>query len=244
MGLDETRADWTHLAETDPLWAVLVQPGKRNGGWDLDEFLATGAREVEEAMSALARFGGPDGGEHALDFGCGVGRLSQALAQRYTAVTGVDIAPPMVAEARRIDRSGGRCTFVVNDAPDLRILGDASVDLVFSSLVLQHIPPAAAHGYLREMARVVRPGGAVVLLLPTGTRLTARGLMFRFLPNAVVRFGQRHVLRYPAPMRMHTFDTGKVTELFAERGLRLAGTTSEPEHGPHWHFTRFFWIRD
>jgi SAM-dependent methyltransferase len=244
MTLDQTRADWTHLAQSDPLWAVLVQPDKRHGRWDVGEFLATGEREVGAAMTALSGFGGPSGGERALDFGCGVGRLSQALAARYGEVVGVDIAEPMLAEARRIDRTGGRCRFVLNAAPDLRLAADDSVDLVFSSLVLQHIPPAAAKSYLREMTRIVRPGGAVVLLLPTGVRPTVRGMLFRFLPQPALRWGQKHLLGYPAPMRMHTFDADEVDSIFTSAGFRLAGTSDEPEHGPHWRFTRFFWIRD
>jgi ubiquinone/menaquinone biosynthesis C-methylase UbiE len=245
MSLEQTRADWTQLGKEDPLWAVLVEPGRRNGGWDVEAFFATGRREVDDALDALVRFGGPSGGRRALDFGCGVGRLSQALAERYDEVVGVDIAEPMLERARALDRSGGRCRFVLNTEPDLASIPDASIDLVFSSLVLQHIPPGPAEEYLREFSRIVRPGGgAVVVLLPTGTRRTVKGLLFRYLPHPVVRWAQRRLLGYPAPMRMHTFSPRRVRDVFTGGGLRTVGATNEPEHGPHWNFTRFFAVRD
>jgi SAM-dependent methyltransferase len=243
MSFDQIRSDWTQLGETDPLWAVLVNPAKRNGRWDVDEFLATGVAEVDGALATLEALTGRAAGGRALDFGCGVGRLSQALSRHYEEVVGVDISAPMLAEARRIDRSGGRCSFLLNDAPDLSVIEDASVDLVFSSLVLQHIPPDLAQRYLHEMARIVRPGGAVVLLLPTATRRTPSALLYRYAPQGLLRWVQTRVLGWPAPMRMHTFDPAATEALFEGHGLRLVGTTDEPQHGPHWNFTRFFWAR-
>ena len=78
----------------------------------------------------------------------------------------------MLAEARRLDRSGGRCRFVLNTEPDLAFLADGSVDLVYSSLVLQHLPPGYARRYLAEFARVLAPGGAAVFQVVTGRART------------------------------------------------------------------------
>lgn len=244
MTVHDIREDWTRLGEEDPLWAVLVAPGKRGGGWDTDEFLATGKQEVDAAMACLATFGGtPAEHTRALDFGCGAGRLSQALAAHFDEVIGVDIAEPMLATARRLDRTGGRCTFVLNERPDLAVIPDGHVDLVFTSLVLQHIPPALAEDYLREFSRVTRPGGAVVFLVPTSTRLTPQGLLFRYAPHGLVRWLQQKVLRYPAPMRMHTMPDAKARRILASAGLSVVGTTEEPEHGPHWRFTRYYAVK-
>jgi ubiquinone/menaquinone biosynthesis C-methylase UbiE len=243
MSFEQTRSDWTQLGEADPLWAVLVRPDAKNGAWDVEEFLATGRREVDESLAKLAAFGGATVPGRALDFGCGVGRLSQALAEGYEEVVGVDISEPMLAMARELDRSGGRCRFVLNLEPHLAQFPDDHVDLVFSSIVLQHIPPDAAMAYLREFTRVVRAGGAMVVLLPTGTRNTVKGLLFRYLPHRVLRWAQRRLLHYPAPMRMHTFDRAVVERMFADTGMTVIGSTDEPEHAPHWNFTRFFAVR-
>ncbi|RCV47080.1 methyltransferase domain-containing protein, partial [Marinitenerispora sediminis] len=68
---------------------------------------------------------------------------------------------------------GGRIEFRLHDAPDLGAFEDASFDLVYTDLVLQHLPPALARGYLAEFTRVVRPGGALVVGAPDRERRTA-----------------------------------------------------------------------
>jgi SAM-dependent methyltransferase len=239
VGLDEVRADWTRLGADAPLWAVCVDPAKRDGGWDDDEFLASGAREIASALERLDALGlRPEGGR-ALDFGCGAGRLSNALADHFDAVVGVDISAPMLAEARRLDRSGGRIEFRLNDAPDLAGLPDASFDLVYTDLVLQHLPPALAAGYVREFARVVRPGGAMVIGVPARERRTFKGLVFRYAPWPAIRFAQRALLGYPAPMRMHPLPADRLAALLAPAGARIAA--SDPYWGgDHWEHLRHY----
>ncbi|MFD0776579.1 class I SAM-dependent methyltransferase, partial [Streptomonospora algeriensis] len=218
MGLDEVRADWTRLGSAEPLWAVCVDPDKRRGGWDDDEFLSSGAVEIGAALRHLDELGLRPGRERALDFGCGAGRLSNALAARFSAVVGVDISEPMLAEARRLDRSGGRIDFRLNDSPHLAAFGDDSFDLVYTDLVLQHLPPDLAEGYLREFVRVLRPGGAMVIGVPDRERPTFKGLVFRFAPWPLIRLAQRYLLGYPAPMRMHPLPRARLAAVLAEGG--------------------------
>ncbi|GAA3759434.1 SAM-dependent methyltransferase [Spinactinospora alkalitolerans] len=239
MSLDEVRRDWTRLGSAEPLWAVCVDPTKRGGGWDDEDFLASGAAEIDGAVERLAELGIAPGRGRALDFGCGAGRLSNALAAHFDAVVGVDISAPMLAEARRLDRSGGRIEFRLNDAPDLGTLDSDSFDLVYTDLVLQHLPPELARGYLSEFARVVRPGGAMVIGVPARERRTFKGLVFRYAPLALIRFGQRALLRYPAPMRMHTLAPERLRALMAERGARVVHS-EEYWGGDHWQHLRHF----
>ncbi|WP_017593489.1 methyltransferase domain-containing protein [Nocardiopsis potens] len=244
VSLDEVRRDWTLLGSAEPLWAVCVDPDKRNGGWDDEEFLASGAAEIDGALARLAELGIGHGTGRALDFGCGAGRLSNALARHFEAVDGVDISAPMLAEARRLDRSGGRIAFHLNEAPDLSAFPDASFDLVYTDLVLQHLPPALAAGYLREFARVVRPGGAMVLGVPARERATFKGLVFRYAPWPLIRWAQRALLRYPAPMRMHTWSPERIAAALADgaapgRAPRIA-VSEEYWGGDHWQHLRHF----
>ncbi|PSK97164.1 methyltransferase family protein [Murinocardiopsis flavida] len=239
MGLDEVRKDWTRLGSAAPLWAVCVDPAKRDGGWDDDEFLASGAADVDASMRRLAELGIGHGAERALDFGCGAGRLSNALAAHFDTVVAVDISAPMLAEARRLDRSGGRIDFRHNDTTDLADLPDHSVDLVYCDLVLQHLPPALARGYLREFLRVVRPGGALVLGMPSGERRTLKGLAFRYAPWPVIRLAQRAILRYPAPMRMHTLPPETMRAFLGHHGAEVAAA-DEYWSGDHWRHLRYF----
>lgn len=239
MDLDEVRRDWTVLGTADPLWAVRVDPAKRRGGWDDDEFRADGVAEVDASMARLAELGIAPPRGHALDFGCGAGRLTGALARHFTEVVGVDISAPMLAEARRLDRSGGRVTFHHNDAPDLAAFDDDSFDLVYCDLVLQHVPPPLARGYLAELARVLRPGGAMVVGMPARERRTVKGLVFRYAPQPLIRLGQRLLLGYPAPMRMHTLPAEEMRRLLAARGVRVHAA-EEYWSGDHWQHLRYF----
>ena len=237
-GLEQVRRDWTTLGATEPLWAVCVDPDKRGGGWDDDEFLASGVTEIQPAVDRLAELDILPERSRALDFGCGAGRLSNALAMHFESVVGVDISPPMLEQARRLDRSGGRIDFHLNESADLSAFDDDSFDLVYSDLVLQHLPPEIAEGYVREFARVVRPGGAMVLGVPESVRPTFKGYVFRWVPWPVIRVAQKVLLRYPAPMRMHTMTTARLTELLEPDAHIVA--SDEWREGDNWHHLRHY----
>ncbi len=166
--LDGVQSVWEAQARADPLWAVLSEPDKRGRRWDVEAFMATGEDEVAKAVARWSELGGalPD---HALavDFGSGVGRLTQPLGRRFERVVGVDISPTMVALAQRLNQHGDRVEYVLNRQPDLAFLPSHSASLVFSHITLQHLPPPAAEGYLREFLRVVKPAGAVIFQLPS-----------------------------------------------------------------------------
>src|SRR5215831_9751330 len=120
MELKELQRNWDILGKEDPLWAILTWEDKKGNNWDLEQFFASGAHEIAEVMLYISDLH-LDGPRHrALDFGCGVGRLTQALARHFAKVTGIDIAPSMVARARGLDLEH-RCEFIVNDRPDLSI---------------------------------------------------------------------------------------------------------------------------
>ena len=85
------------------MWAVLSQADKRGGRWRRDEFLATGQVEVDVQLATLAPSGFPHRRDLALDFGCGAGRLSRALARHFDRVIGVDVSASMIATARRLN---------------------------------------------------------------------------------------------------------------------------------------------
>jgi ubiquinone/menaquinone biosynthesis C-methylase UbiE len=163
---------WEALAKQDPLWAVLSYDEKRGNRWDVDEFFATGVWEIEEALKAVAELGVAMNTRKALDFGCGVGRLTQAMADHFDEVWGVDIAPSMIELAERYNRHPGACHFVVNAASDLKIFDDATFGFVYSNIVLQHVEPTYQLRYMDELVRVLMPGGALVFQLPSERAVT------------------------------------------------------------------------
>jgi ubiquinone/menaquinone biosynthesis C-methylase UbiE len=225
---------WSTLGTADPLWAVCVDRERRGGSWDLGEFMASGRTEIASAIARLDQLGISPGRATALDFGCGVGRLTAALAGHFDMVTGVDIAESMLARARVLLADSPGCAFVRNDEPDLRIFADQSFDLVYSGLVLQHMPRSVAAGYLREFVRVVRPGGAIVIVVPEAHRKTPKGLVYALAPQPFIGLMQRRLFRYPAAMQMRVLPVRTVRRIIEPAGARLAGSDPAPSVGPHW----------
>lgn len=238
VGFDDVRRDWVRLGERDPLWAVVVAADKRGGRWDPAQFLATGRADVAAAAELLSRHGaGPPWGR-VLDFGCGAGRLTQALAGYADEVVGVDVSPPMLDVARDLDESG-RCVFVLNETSDLRRFADGSFDLVYSELVLQHLPARVIDGYVAELVRVLAPGGAALLQCTTRPLWTFKGLVWRLVPGVVVRLAQRFLLRYPAPMRMTRYPAERLRAVVAAAGGTVVAAEPAADRAAHWLSTRY-----
>jgi 2-polyprenyl-3-methyl-5-hydroxy-6-metoxy-1,4-benzoquinol methylase len=115
-------------------------------------------------------------GTRVLDVGCGVGRWSRLLAARGASVTGIDLSPTMIAEARRRTAARplrGSCRFLVQDLAVLQA-GDR-FDLVLSVTVLQHILDVAAlRASLQRMAEHLDEDGVLVLLEAAPERPASR----------------------------------------------------------------------
>jgi SAM-dependent methyltransferase len=112
---------------------------------------------------------GPVRGTRWLDAGCGEGRLARVLARGGAEVLGVDVAPGLVAAARRRARAlpaaaRARLGFAVAGLAARGLVAAASLDGVLASLALMHVPRIAPP--LRAWARALRPGGRLVLVLP------------------------------------------------------------------------------
>src|SRR5262245_46241457 len=167
MRLRALRRHWDRLGRQDPLWAVLTDPEKRHGGWDVDQFFRAGADELSAILEHAAQLGLDVPRRRALDFGCGVGRVTRAMAGAFERSDGVDISASMLRIARRHNRDPSRCVYHLNVARDLSIFPDASFTFVFSTLVLQHIAPHDSKRYIRELLRVVAPGGLLVFQVPS-----------------------------------------------------------------------------
>lgn len=163
------KASWEALAAHDPLWAIVSSPGKEGNRWDLDEFLATGEVEVRAVLAQIAERRVTFARGRALDFGAGVGRLTQALAPHFERVDGVDIAAPMVERARAINRFGDRVAYHLGDGDTLPF-ADGAFDFVFSKIVLQHVGIDLQRRYVREFVRVARAGGLIVFQAPARAR--------------------------------------------------------------------------
>lgn len=180
--LTELQRTWEGLAKFDPMWAVLTDGDKIGRKWDPEEFFRTGHEEITHLMALLPV--GPR--ERAIDFGCGLGRLTQALTSYYGEVVGVDISPTMLELARSYDQTG-RCEFKVNASNDLGILESNSFDLVLSCITLQHMPPRDSLSYIRDFVRLIKPGGMILFNMPSHRVVTPRSIIAGLVPRTLRR---------------------------------------------------------
>jgi SAM-dependent methyltransferase len=208
---------WDELGRENALGAILTKEG-RLAEWNVAEFLATGRQDVDRFLADLARLAPDANRRQAMDFGCGVGRITRALADDFEAVVGVDVAPSMIERARALHASCRRCSFVLNRAPHLRAFRSASFSVVYCRIVLQHIRPAVVERYIPELIRVLEPGGVLMFQLPEVMAIESQrafedapvvgSALKRSLPRPVVVAWRR--LKY----RLITASAGAQSEMF------------------------------
>jgi SAM-dependent methyltransferase len=169
--MDDRLADsqkyWDGFAATDPLWAVLAFPDKSDGRWTVSEFMKTGEREIALLFHRFAELQLPAPTSRGLDFGCGVGRLTQALGRRMSRVVGADISPVMIDLARQLNRYPDRAEYVCIAETALDTLPSRSFQFIYSNIVLQHVPSDISVRYLSEFFRLLAPDGLLVFQLPS-----------------------------------------------------------------------------
>jgi SAM-dependent methyltransferase len=245
-GLGRHRQDWDDLAALDPYWSVLTEPGKRFGGWDRQEFLRSGETEIEGLMVAARELGLPHAHEAALDFGCGLGRLTRSLARYFGQVWGVDISARMVEQARELRRDRPNCTFHTTDGT--LAFPDARFDLIYSVLVLQHQPTRAAiRAPVRELVRTFRTGGLLCFQLPSRLPLRRRLQLRRRLYGVLRTAGLGERLLYERyglhPIRMNAVGEAEVRTIVAEAGGHVLAGRPDDHAGPEMASRLYFVTR-
>ena len=168
--IEDGRDFWDRHARRDPLWAILSEAKKRDGKWEASQFFESGVEEIRSLLFELDSLGIDVGRRAALDFGCGVGRLTQALAPHFERVVGVDISASMHQLATGVNRFPASVSYVCNQAANLAVFEANCFDFIVSSIVLQHVDPVIAVSYIRECCRVLTPGGLAVFQLPSHRR--------------------------------------------------------------------------
>jgi SAM-dependent methyltransferase len=259
-----TRRNWEELARQNALGAILTGDSGSLREWQLEEFFATGRADAAAYFHRLDELAPNAPRQRVLDFGCGVGRVSRALADYVPEVIGVDASASMIRLARVLNVDIPQCRFVTIRGTHLRRFRARSFDLVYSRLVFQHIPPHVVRRYIAEMIRTVAPGGIVTFQLPeqidvdpvwtfceapvTGSRLK------RTLPRPLVRLYRRVKYRIlvgsppgglrmfgPAGMRMFGMSRDEVVASVETAGGRIVAIDDDHSHGTS-HAGFQYWI--
>ena len=144
---------WDQMARTSALYAIYATE-------DQQKFERGG---IEDAQ-LIAQWVTSD--SIVLDVGCGIGRIEKYLAPYCRELHSVDVSREMLAQARARLAGIPNVHLHHTTATDLSCLGTETVDLAFSLLVLQHIEKEDAYLALREIHRVLRPGGIAYLQFP------------------------------------------------------------------------------
>lgn len=152
----EMREFWDERASEDALY--FVDNRREYGNVDEEAFWAGGVADLNALLDLVGASLEPT--DEVVEIGCGVGRLTRVIASRCVGVTAFDVSGRMVELARERNPSLENVEWVVGDGRTLNPVGDASVDACISHVVFQHIPdPTITLGYVREIGRVLRPGG-------------------------------------------------------------------------------------
>ena len=155
------REYWDERAREDAFYFVDNRINYKDPA-DEERFWRMGREDLDELLGSLDMTIGSE--DVVVEIGCGVGRLTRVIAERARAVKAIDVSAEMLAIARRENDSLSNVTWIEGDGVSLAGVGDASAELVVSHVVFQHIPdPRITLGYVREIGRVLAPGGLAAL---------------------------------------------------------------------------------
>jgi len=224
----DTDADWRELGQSQPYWGVLSHPDflrENITPEGIENFYLSGRQYIDQMVQALKKLTGEAPSGPALDFGCGVGRLAEAMAE-YAPTTGLDISPGMLALARQ---RGGKATYADT-------LPDGPFGWINSFIVLQHIPPDRGLEILGDLLARLAPGGMISIQLTvwrdarherpvvTGWRRVFADMRYR-----------RWVQNLPVgQIWMYDYDLSKVVRLLNLAGveeMQLVSTDHDGHHG-------------
>lgn len=221
--LNKLQESWEGFARVDPLWAICADSNRLGNRWTEEEFFATGQTEIGRVIQYVQSLGLTlDYTAAALDFGCGVGRLTRALGQHFDQCQGVDISPTMIRMAKEFNKNRPCCHFLLNETDDLKRFPDGKFGFIYASIVLQHMKRKLVERYLLELTRVLRVGGTFVFQVPEREKTPA----LRKLRTKVAlrrRFnrllGRRNVHAFH--MEMHCFPEKDIRKLLSGLPVRI-----------------------
>lgn len=234
--LDRHKRSWDKLGEMDPLWVVLTDPKGKFGKWDVDEFFTTGQKDIAVVLATAEELGYPKQRETALDFGCGVGRLTRGMAKYFKHCHGIDISESMIAKAKELNQAFPNCQFSVNYADHLGMFPDNQFDFIYSNIVLQHLPTRTMiKSYIAEFSRVLRANGLLAFQVPAQIsfrhRLQLRRRLYTFLHGLGFHDEYLYTKLGLAPIKMNFVPKNEVVSLLESTGAKVVKIeeTQSPE---------------
>jgi SAM-dependent methyltransferase len=231
--LAKVRATWRYLGDQAPHFSVLTHDQFRPERLadSIDVFWASGESEATQLVELLARHHVDPADKVCVEFGCGVGRVTVALASRFRQVHGCDISQPHLDQAQvRIDELG-----LTNVA--LQRCGDAwpmalpACDVLYSRIVLQHNPPPLMRALIGTLLQSLRPGGLAIFQLPVFAQ------NYSFDVDAWLRRGEN------LDMEMHCLPQPEVFAAIAAAGCEPVEVREDDSTGDTRFISNVFFVR-
>lgn len=237
----KTQKQWERLGANDPYWAVLSNPEKRGKNWDKDEFFSSGRTEIENVFRRISDSGISLKKTTALDFGCGVGRISRAMSFYFDKVKAVDISGPMLEEARSQNSHLDNIDFVHNTRSDLAVFPENSVDFLYSNIVLQHIPRKKQEKYIKEFCRILAVGGVLVFQTPSKPKANSlKGFVYLTSGNHLLNIARRIKYGRNSVMEMHCLPRRIALRMIRDEGLKVIGYSENGSSGASFKSYTYF----
>ncbi|MCS7060864.1 MAG: class I SAM-dependent methyltransferase [Anaerolineae bacterium] len=208
------QASWRTIGEQEPYWSVLSADEYKlaNIQGRLEEFYRSGWESFHLLVNTMKRNGLDDRLEDKtlLEYGCGVGRVTNVLAQKFKRVHAYDVSTSHLALARQVTDSLGLANVHYVAVQSLRDMQELpQVDMAYSIIVLQHNPPPIIRLILESMLDALKPGGTALFQLLT----YQEGYSFRveeYLSSP-----------RPAQIEMHVLPQQRVFEIIADKRCRV-----------------------
>jgi ubiquinone/menaquinone biosynthesis C-methylase UbiE len=163
--LEASRQFWDEKARENPYW--YVSSAGPYEGRDLADFWASGPKIWNDLKSAAGYRPKPT--DTVVEIGCGVGRLTRAIAPEVGRVFAFDLSPEMLALARN-SVDAANASFHLAQTPALAEIPDTSADVFVAYCVFQHLPDLdVLRAYLSTAARVLKPGGTLIFTMTPRT---------------------------------------------------------------------------
>jgi ubiquinone/menaquinone biosynthesis C-methylase UbiE len=196
----------------------------------VDEFVGDPATARAELEGLFGRLGADPRGGTCVEVGCGPGRMTAVLAERFDRVVAVDVSEGMLERARATV-AAPNVDFRLVAGDRLDSVEDGIADTLVCYLVLQHLPERrVVVRYLEEFARVLTPAGSAFVQLPVmDDGLQAR--LWRVARGAAVPVASliRRGVEADAAYRGTRLTEAELQAALAQAGLRTAARDESPE---------------
>jgi SAM-dependent methyltransferase len=164
-------SNWQMMGEEEPHWSVLTSDLFKQDsiGANFELFYNTSQRDRHLMEAAFARSGRDlSKVKHCFELGCGVGRMTSALADMFERVTAVDISQPHLDHAKEALSRLRKHNVHFEKLQRINQISEMDgFDLFYSIIVLQHNPPPIIRHILDIVFGKVNPGGFVYFQVPT-----------------------------------------------------------------------------